>query len=109
MRRPLLLLAVACSVALSACTQDEPSTYSESVRKSFLASCLDNATRTSKGAVTPEQLRQTCRCILGKVEAEYSQEEFTEFEGRLLGGRASDEESGRLVGWSTDCAKEATR
>ena len=117
MRRALAVLAAAGVVALSACSPDStgdkepggtPATYSSSVRDNFLSSCVENATRTSDGAATPEQLQQTCRCILGKVEQEYSEAEFTEFEKRLLGGGASDEESGRLVRWSTDCAKEAT-
>lgn len=82
--------------------------YSQEVRGNFLASCLENATRTAEGAATQEQLTQTCECILGKVEQEYSEAEFTSFEQRLLGGRASDQESGRLVTWSTDCAREST-
>jgi hypothetical protein len=84
----------------------EPSGYSQEVRGNFLDSCLENATRTAKGAATEEQLTQTCECILGKVEQEYSEAEFAEFEQRLLGGKASDEESGRLVNWSTQCAQE---
>jgi hypothetical protein len=82
--------------------------YSADVRQNFLTSCLENATNTAKGAATEEQLTRTCECILGKVEAEYSETEFAEFEKRLLAGEAEDEESGRLVRWSTDCAKEAT-
>ncbi len=81
--------------------------YSNAVRANFLGSCLENATRTANGAATEEQLTQTCECILGKVEGEYSETEFAEFEQRLLGGKASDEESGRLVNWSTACAKDA--
>ena len=119
MRRPLAVLALAAGLALSGCS-DEPepeagavpsataASFSASVQENFLSSCVENATRTSDGAATPEQLQQTCRCILGKVEQEYSEAEFTEFEKRLLGGSASDEESGRLVSWSTACAKEAT-
>ena len=108
MRRPLLLLAVACGVALSGCADDEGSAYSDSVRQNFLGSCVENATRTSDGKATREQLQSTCRCILDKVEQEYSEDEFTAFEKRLLGGQASKQESDRLVGWSTECAKEAT-
>ena len=85
-----------------------PSGYSQEVRENFLKSCLENATNTAKGAATEEQLTQTCGCILGRVQEEYSQAEFADFEQRLLGGKASDEESGRLVRWSTDCAREAT-
>ena len=116
MRRGLLLLAAAGAVVLTGCaadtTDEQPSgtaaTYSSSVRANFLSSCVENATRTSDGAATPEQLQQTCRCILGKVEQEYSESEFTQFEKRLLGGQATREESSRLVDWSTTCAKEAT-
>ena len=82
--------------------------YSADVRANFLTSCIENARNTAKGAATEEQLSQTCECILGKVEEEYSQADFAAFEERLLGGTATDEESGRLVRWSTDCAKEAT-
>ena len=117
MRRGLLVLAAAGAVVLSGCTgdsagDDEPgataATYSASVRDNFLRSCVENATRTSDGSATPAELQATCRCILAKVEQEYSEAEFRAFEERLLGGKASDEESGRLVGWSTACAKEAT-
>ena len=82
--------------------------YSAEVRENFLTSCLENATKTSNGAATEEQLTQTCECILGKVEQEYSEADFAQFEQRLLDGKASDEENGRLVRWSTDCAREAT-
>ncbi|MCW2678839.1 MAG: hypothetical protein JWM62_240 [Frankiales bacterium] len=85
-----------------------PTGYSQEVRGNFLDSCLDNATNSAKGATTEEQLTQTCECILGKVEQEYSQTEFADFEKRLLGGTASDEERGQLVNWSTECAQTAT-
>lgn len=111
----LLLLAV---LALSGCSdgseQDAapavssvPDGYSQEVRGNFLRSCLENATNTADGAATQEQLMQTCECILGKVEQEYSESEFADFEKRLLGGGASDAESDRLVGWSTECARAA--
>lgn len=81
--------------------------YTQEVRGNFLESCLENATNTADGAATEEQLMQTCACILGKVEQEYTEREFVDFEKRLLGGKASDEESGRLVSWSTGCARGA--
>ena len=81
--------------------------FTQEVRGNFLTSCVENATNTAGGAATQEQLTQTCECILGKVEQEYSEPEFAEFEKRLLGGSASDEESGRLVSWSTECARTA--
>jgi len=119
MRRALLVLAL---LGLTACAggADEdaaprrtstptPTTgYSQEVRGNFLASCLENATNTANGAASQEQLTQTCECILGKVEQEYSQSEFADFEKRLLGGEASEKESGRLVDWSTECARGAT-
>lgn len=118
---PHLLLAVlAGSLLLPGCAGDaEPAAgaspaaassagFSADVRANFLGSCLENATNTAGGAATREQLASTCECILGKVEQEYSASEFAEFEGRLLGGSASDQESGRLVRWSTECA-EGTR
>lgn len=86
-------------------TVASPTGYPQDVRTNFLDSCLENATNTSKGAATREQLMQTCACILDEVEQEYSQAEFADFEKRLLGGTASDEESGRLVSWSTECAR----
>ncbi len=82
--------------------------YSQEVRANFLTSCIENAKNTAGGAATEEQLSLTCECILGKVEQEYSEAEFAAFEKRLLGGGASDEESGRLVNWSTDCARDST-
>ena len=112
---PLLLLAA----GLTGCGGSDPvaapesdptpsaSTYSEQVRGTFLDACLDNAKNTASGAVSEEQLRTTCECILGKVEQEYSEAEFARFEQRLLGGGASAQESGQLTTWSTDCAREA--
>ena len=82
--------------------------FTQEVRGNFLESCIENATNTANGAATAEQLTRTCECILGKVEQEYSEPEFADFEKRLLGGTASDEESGRLVNWSTECARTAT-
>ncbi len=86
-------------------TATTPTPYSQEVRGNFLDSCVENAANTAGGAATQEQLTRTCECILGKVEQEYSEAEFADFEERLLGGQASDEESDRLVGWSTDCAR----
>lgn len=122
MRRALPALLLLAAVGLAGCgggTEDEAAPartaaaptatgYSQEVRSNFLDSCLDNAKNTAGGTVTEEQLTQTCACILGKVEQQYSEPEFAEFEERLLGGQASDEESGRLKGWSTDCARTAS-
>lgn len=83
--------------------------YSADVRENFLTSCLANATNSSNGRASEEQLTQTCECILGKVEAEFSEQEFAGFEQRLLGGTATDAESGQLVSWSDECAKQAAR
>ncbi len=119
MRRPLPALALLAVLGLTGCSSGSPASapppeaapastgYSQLVRTTFLDACVDNARNTADGAATDEQLTQTCECILGKVEQQYSESEFAEFEKRLLGGDASDEESGRLVNWSTDCAREA--
>ena len=105
--------AVACAegeVALPARTPEATTTaYAADVRRNFLDSCLENATRTAEGSASREQLVTTCECILGRVEQEYTQAGFAAFEKRLLGGMASDAESKRLVGWSTDCAREASQ
>ncbi len=114
---PLLLLT---ALVLAGCSGDSspeagpsrgaqasPTGYAEDVRTNFLDSCVENATNTSRGAATQEQLSQTCTCILGKVEQEYSQAEFADFEKRLVAGDASEQESGRLVTWSTECARTA--
>lgn len=116
MRRALPALLLLAVLALSGCGDDDPSAgaspdptgYSEEVRGNFLTSCVENARTTSKGAATDEQLTQTCECILGKVEKEYSQAEFTDFEQRLLANEVTAEESEQLKTWSTDCAREAT-
>jgi hypothetical protein len=119
MRRALAALLLLAALGLTGCGDDSGADaapvrsqasggYSDEVRSNFLASCVENATRTAEGAASEEQLTQTCECILGKVEREYSEQEFGEFEQRLLGGNASDEESGRLVNWSTECAQEAS-
>ena len=83
--------------------------YSAEVRENFLDSCLENATSTASGRVDEGQLTRTCECILGKVEAEYSEDEFTQLEQRLLAGTASDAEDAQLSTWSQDCAREASR
>ena len=114
MRSALPLLALAATLALSGCGGDAENTagdgrYSVDVRENFLESCLDNARNATAGRADEQQLTQTCECILGKVEADYSEEEFTQFEQRLLGGTASDAESSRLVTWSNDCSREAAQ
>ena len=116
MRRALPRLAVLAALALTGCGDGGSSEeadgsaggrYSSEVRENFLDSCLENATNSANGQADEEQLIRTCECILGKVEAEYSEQEFAQFEQRLLGGDASEAESGRLVSWSNDCAKSA--
>lgn len=92
-------------VAATRATAPTAAGYSQEVRGNFLGSCLENATNTAGDAATEEQLTQTCECILGRVEQEYSQTEFAGFEKRLLAGDASDAESGRLLDWSTECAR----
>lgn len=118
MRRALIPVVLAIGLALSSCADDTSTPesddtasggYSQEVRDNFLSSCLQNATNSSNGAVSEQQLRATCECILGKVELEYSESEFAEFEQRLLSGEASDEESARLEGWSTECAEESAQ
>lgn len=117
MRRALPCLALVAALALTGCggggSSDEQEgasaggRYSSEVRENFLDSCLENATNSANGQAGEEQLIRTCECILAKVEAEYSEKEFTQFEQRLLGGNASEAESGQLVRWSNDCAKSA--
>lgn len=110
MRRllPPLLLA---ALALTGCGEDAPADradrFSADVRENFLDSCVQNAAETSQGAADPVELTQTCECILGQVEQEYSEAEFAAFEQRLLSQTASDEETARLTRWSTECAEEA--
>jgi hypothetical protein len=120
MRRALPALLVVATLALAGCGggDDEPAAaapappsptgYSQAVRDNFLTSCLQNATNTAGGAATEQQLTQTCECILGKVEQEYDEADFADFEKRLLGGEASAEERGRLTDWSTECAGGAS-
>ena len=124
MRRALAAPLLVVALALSGCgggntaaapdSADEATPtaaaegFSEEVRTNFLDSCIANAKETAGGSASEEQLTQTCECILGKVEEEYSEAEFAEFEQRLLGGTASEQESGQLVGWSTACAEEST-
>lgn len=123
MRPTLQALLLAAAFALTACgggsSQDDEGfrsqpdkraaegNFSDEVRDNFLSACVENAVETANGAATEEQLTSTCECILGKVEEEYSQEEFEEFEKRLVAGDASDQESGRLINWSTQCAQDS--
>ena len=86
---------------------DSSTAFSAEVRENFLTSCVQNARAASNGAADDEQLTRTCECILGKVEQEYSESEFSQFEQRLLGDTASDEETAQLTQWSTSCADEA--
>jgi hypothetical protein len=124
MRRSLPAVLLAGAALLSACGGDTtepapaneettPATaqaarFPEQVRGTFLDSCVENATQTAGGSASEQVLQQTCECILGRVEKEYTQTEFAAFEQRLLGGTASAEESGRLTAWSTACAEDAT-
>ena len=120
MRRVGCSSLVALALALSGCASDTPPAtaqgesrtspsarvaFSAEVRGNFLDSCVENAKATAGDSATTEQLLQTCECILGKVEQEYSESEFADFEKRLLDGTASEQENDQLVGWSTDCAE----
>ena len=114
MRRALPLLALSATLALAGCGggSDDASggsRYSSEVRENFLDSCLQNATNTAGAQASQEQLTRTCECILGKVEAEFSEKDFRRFEERLLSGTASDAESTKLVDWSNECAQESTQ
>lgn len=117
MRRAAVLLV--CVLSLAACgdsgsddalpeaSASAGSAYSDEVRENFLTSCIENATKEAGESASREQLTQTCECILGKVEQEFSETEFAEFEQRLLSGEASDQENAQLVGWSQECASDA--
>ena len=111
MPRLLPALLVGAALALSGCSdssepEPEPTGFSADVRRNFLSSCVENATKTSQGRASEEQLDTTCECILGKVEQEYDEAEFREFEQRLLDGSATEDENARLTQWSTACAQE---
>ena len=114
---PWVLLAAGmlagCADARPGAAPDQTSSptaagFSQEVRDNFLSSCLDNATNSSNGDATQEQLSATCACILGKVEQEYSESEFAQFEQRLLAGEASADENEQLTTWSTECAESAS-
>lgn len=105
----LALLLGLVLLSLTGCSEDaaptpERSAFSSDVRDNFLASCVENATATSQGAVSEEQLATTCECILGKVEQEYEEAEFRAFEQRLVDGSATEEENAQLEQWSSACA-----
>ena len=111
MPRLLPALVVGAALALTGCSgspepEPEPSGFSADVRRNFLSSCVQNATKTSQGRASQEQLDTTCECILGKVEQEYDEAEFRAFEQRLLDGSATEDENVRLTEWSTSCAQE---
>ena len=76
-------------------------------RAIFLSACEENARATAKGKATENQLKQTCSCLLAKVEAHYSFDEFARFERDLQAGTAKGEDSANLLNWSTQCAREA--
>lgn len=111
MLRTLLLVAV---VTLSGCSSErapepEPTSgaFSAEVRENFVSSCVENATAAAGEAADEEQLDATCRCILGKVEQEYDEAEFTAFEQRLLEETAGEAENAQLEKWSTECAEQS--
>ena len=110
----LRILVLAAVVALSACSNESPpepdptpNAFSADVRQNFLTSCIENAAETAGEAADEEQLGATCECILAKVEQEYDEAEFAQFEQRLLDGSASEAESAQLEQWSTSCAEES--
>lgn len=112
MRRAATSLALVAALAVAGCgsepdapTEQASGRYSADVRTNFLDSCVRNATNSATGEVDEQQLTSTCECILEKVEAQYSEAEFAQFEQRLLGGTASDADSQQLVAWSNDCAQ----
>lgn len=110
MLRTLLLVAV---VTLSGCSSGDdsepaptPDAFSAEVRENFLSSCVENAAATAGDAADEDQLDATCRCILGKVEQEYDEAGFEEFEQRLVDETATEQERVQLEQWSTECAEE---
>lgn len=113
MLRTLLLVA---AVSLTGCSSEtvpvpepdpSPNAFSAEVRDNFLTSCVENATAAAGDAADDGQLDATCACILGKVEQEYDEAEFAEFEQRLLDETASTAESAQLEQWSTTCVQES--
>lgn len=113
---PVLLrtLLLATALALTACSSENPpepspssQAFSAEVRENFLTSCVENAAATAGDAADEEQFGTTCRCILGKVEQEYDEAEFADFEQRLLNETATAQESAQLEQWSTSCAEES--
>ena len=110
----LRTLLLASAVVLAGCANEtvpepapSPQAFSAEVRENFLTSCIENAAATAGDAADEDQLGATCECILGKVEQEYDEAAFAEFEQRLLNETATAEESAQLEQWSTSCAEES--
>lgn len=80
--------------------------YPAENREAFLTACVDNAQRTSGGRATDAQLEDTCKCLLERFEDNYSLDEFKAIEQDLTAGTVDDEGAGRLLNWSTQCARE---
>lgn len=88
---PLLFLSLCLSVLPTACggsgssSGNKGDAYPSDVRQNFLSSCEASASAN----VSFDQAEQLCECLLGKIEAKYTIEQFIEAEQNIFAGRAS--------------------
>lgn len=67
------LLAVTASPGLKANAQQSSNVYPDAVIQTFVSSCASSAV----GSGLPENLAQnTCQCMIGELQKQYSLEEF---------------------------------
>ena len=84
MRVFLLAVALMAAPLASGCGggDDEGDGYPAEVVSSFMASCEPSAVESSQGALTAEEARTTCRCVIDELQQTLSLDEFREFDER---------------------------
>jgi hypothetical protein len=67
---------------------DDGDGYPADVVSNFLASCEPSAVESSQGALTAEDAREICRCVVDELQQTLPLDDFREYEARLREGEA---------------------